>query len=100
MIEIICASIAGACSIIVAIIGFNIKKSNAAADHRASIRQQESLLSLRMMDATLQLSIVTSNALTGQKNNGNVEKARLAAESAASEYNKFMQVVTANEVGK
>ena len=52
------------------------------------------------MDATLQLSVVTSNALTGGHNNGNVERAREAAQKAADEYEDFMLELTAHEIGK
>ena len=55
---------------------------------------------MKMMSATLQLSVVTANALTGGHNNGNVEAARLAAETAQAEYEAFLQKVTAQEVAK
>ena len=51
-----------------------------------------------MMDATLQLSIVTSNALTGGHNNGNVERAREAAKTVGAKYADFMREVTAGEI--
>lgn len=100
MTEIICATIAGLCTIICAIIGGTSAKHKRKAERRAELRQKESLLSLRMMDATLQLSVVTSNALTGGHNNGNVEQAREAAASVAEEYQEFMRSITAFEVGK
>ena len=107
VIDIICAAIAGVCSIVVAIIGYSVKKSHEEAvaraekeEHRAQLRQRESRLSLKMMDATLQLSVVTSNALTGGHNNGNVERARKAAQKAADEYEDFMRELTAHEIGK
>ena len=53
---------------------------------------------MKMMSATLQLSVVTANALTGGHNNGNVEAARLAAENAQADYQAFLQKVTAQEV--
>ena len=87
-------------TIAVAFIGVNVQRSNKKADKRATLREKESLLSLRMMDATLQLSVVTSNALTGGHNNGNVERARETAQRVASEYEEFMRSVTAHEVGK
>ena len=100
MVDIICAAIAGCASIIAAAIGLHVKKENKKMEHRAELRQRESLLSLRMMDATLQLSVVTSNALTGGHNNGNVERARIAANKAAEDYEEFLREVTAHEVGK
>lgn len=100
MVEIICAAIAAIATIVAASIGLHVKRSNARMERRAALRQKESLLSLRMMDATLQLSIVSSNALTGGHNNGNVERARQAAQKAAADYEDFMRDVTAYEINK
>lgn len=100
MTEIICAAITAVASIGVALVGMNIRKSNARMEARAALRQRESMLSLKMMDATLQLSIVTSNALTGGHNNGNVKRARDAADKAAQEFEDFMREVTAHEISK
>ena len=76
------------------------KKSRAEAEKREALRTEEARLSMKMMSATLQLSVVTANALTGGHNNGNVEAARLAAETAQAEYEAFLQKVTAQEVAK
>lgn len=100
MVNIICAVIAGVCTVLCAIIGAVANKNQKKSERRAQLRQKESLLSLRMMDATLQLSVVTSNALTGGHNNGNVEQAREAAANVAEEYQEFMRSITAFEVGK
>lgn len=69
-------------------------------EKRAAQRAEESRLSMQMMDATLQLSIVTANALTGGHNNGNVERARVAAQKAQDEYEKFLQKLASNELAK
>ncbi len=100
MAEIICAAIAGVSSIIAACIGVGAARATKRSERRAQLRQHESLLSLRMMDATLQLSVVTANALTGGHNNGNVERAREAADKVAREYEDFLRETTAHEVGK
>ena len=100
MIEIICATIAGVASIITAMVGIGVRQINKRSDRNAKLRQKESLLSLRMMDATLQLSVVTANALTGGHNNGNVERAREAAKKVAEEYEQFLREIAAHEVGK
>ena len=76
------------------------KKSRTEAEKREALRTEEARLSMKMMSATLQLSVVTANALTGGHNNGNVEAARLAAETAQTEYEAFLQKVTAQEVAK
>ena len=100
MVEIICALIAAACSVAVALIGRGVRASAARTERHAKLRQEEGLLSMKMMDATMQLCIVTANALTGGHNNGNVERAREASKIAAQEYENFMRRVTAHEVGK
>lgn len=100
MTEIICAAIAGICAIICAIIGGVSAKYKKKAERRAELRQKESLLSLRMSDAVLRLSVVSANCLLGGHNNGNVEEAREAAEKVGEEYADFMRSVTAFEVGK
>lgn len=100
MVDVICAIIAAVATIVVAVVGVRVKRSNDRAESHAKLRQKESLLSLRMMDATLQLSVVTSNALTGGHNNGNVERARNAAQKVADDYEEFMRETTAHEVGR
>ena len=55
---------------------------------------------MAMNSATLQLCVVTANALTGGHNNGNVERARLAAQEAEYAYNQFIQRLAANQVSK
>lgn len=98
MVEVVCAAIAAVSGIAVAVIGHSTQKRNKLAEEHAAARERESLLSLRMMDATLQLSVVTSNALTGGHNNGNVERARKAAQDVGAEYEDFMRKLTAHEV--
>jgi hypothetical protein len=100
VIEIICAAIAAIATIVAASIGLHVKHTNAQMEHKAALRQKESLLCLRMIDATLQLSVVSSNALTGGHNNGNVERARLAAQKAAADYEDFMRDLTSHEINK
>jgi len=63
------------------------------ANRRAEQRRKESHLQMQMIYATLQLSIVTANALTNGHNNGNVERAREAAKKAEEDYNHFLQTV-------
>ena len=63
-------------------------------------RAQELRLSMRLIHATLQLGVVSANALTGGHNNGNVERARLAAEKAEEEYDNFLKELGTNQVAK
>lgn len=76
------------------------KVQREKSERRASQRAEESRLSMQMMDATLQLSIVSANALTNGHNNGNVERARIAAQKAQEEYEKFLQKLASNELAK
>lgn len=77
-----------------------VKKQEERAEMHAKLRAEESRLSMKMHDASLQLCIVTANALTGGHNNGNVERARIAASEAQDEYNKFLQEIAANTITK
>ena len=76
------------------------KKENEKTEQRAALRSEESRLSMQMMSATLQLSVVTANALTGGHNNGNVEAAKKAAEEAMTEYTAFINKIASKEVSK
>lgn len=63
-------------------------------------RANETKLQMKMNSATLQLCVVTSNALTGGHNNGNVERARQSAKDAEEAYNAYIQELAANQVAK
>lgn len=76
------------------------KQMNEKQEKRAEQRAKESLLSMQLIDATLQLSIVSANALTNGHNNGNVEEAKAAAEDARKSYSSFLQSITAQELNK
>lgn len=77
-----------------------VQKFNEEMEKNAEFRREESQCSMQMTYATLQLSIVTANALTGGHNNGNVEQARLEAQKAESEYQRFLQKVAATTITK
>lgn len=74
------------------------KKLTEDLEKRAALREEESRLSMQMNYATLQLSIVTANALTGGHNNGNVEQARMNAQKAELDYQHFLQKVAASTI--
>ena len=76
------------------------KAEREAEDRRDKERLEESRLSMKMMSATLQLSVVTANALTGGHNNGNVERAKKAAEDAEGQYQAFLQRVASEEINR
>ena len=100
MTDIICAGISGVCAVAVAFIGRQMSIEAKKSERHSELRRRESLLSLEMMDATLKLSVVTANALTGGHNNGNVAVARERAGSAGEKYEQFLRETTAYEIGK
>ena len=102
MTEIICALIAGICTIVCAIIGGISAKYRKKSERRAELRQKENFLSLKMIDSCLQLSsVIAIKLLEGDDHlNGNVEAAKEAAQKAAEEYQQFMMSVTSYEVSK
>ena len=97
----------GICTILVALIEAGAavgrkrdKKEKEEYAKHAALRAEESRLSMQMMSATLQLSVVTANALTGGHNNGNVAQAKDAAQKAMSDYTAFVRKVDCSEVAK
>lgn len=76
------------------------KKDNERLKRHEQQRAKETKLQMEMNSATLQLCVVTSNALTGGHNNGNVERARQAAKDAEEAYNAYIQELAANQVAK
>jgi len=100
MTELLCAAVSGLCAIAAAFAGCQASRASARSERSSALRRRESLLSLEMMDATLKLSVVTANALTGGHNNGNVALARERAGGVSEKYEQFMRETTAYEVGK
>lgn len=76
------------------------QKMTEDLEKKAELRAEESRCSMQMNYATLQLSIVTANALTGGHNNGNVEQARINAQKAESAYQAFLQKVAATTINQ
>lgn len=76
------------------------KKEHERLKRHEQQRAKETKLQMEMNSATLQLCVVTSNALTGGHNNGNVERARQAAKDAEDAYNAYIQELAANQVAK
>lgn len=97
--------ITGIFSVIVAVIEAlaasdrkKIREEQKRTEDRAALRAEESRLSMKMMHATMQLSVVSANALTNGHNNGNVERARAAAEQAEKEYDEFLRKAAAGVI--
>lgn len=98
MVEIICTVITGIASIIVALVGYRISKSHKESEKRAERRKMESILSLEMVVATMELTEVCANALTGGHNNGNVAAAKKKCNCAREKYKAFQKEVVAEEI--
>ena len=64
------------------------KKQAETLKRHEQQRAEETRLAMTMNSATLQLCVVTVNALTGGHNNDNVERAQLAAQEAEEAHNK------------
>lgn len=101
------AIISGVCLVAVAVIEAIATKDRRRAKNESERlkrheqqRAEETRLAMAMNSATLQLCVVTANALTGGHNNGNVEQARTAAKKAEAEYDAFIQRLAANQVAK
>lgn len=90
--------ISSAALIVVAIIEAIAANERKKDKKLSEQRSKEMYLSLKMVSATLQLSVVSANALTGGYNNGNVEQAKKAAQEAEKEYNDFLKHLAADEL--
>lgn len=97
--------ITGIVTVLVAIIETRAEKDRKAnkefiarSEKREERRKKEQELLMEMVDTAINLSIISSNALTGQQNNGNVEAARKQAKEVARKYDAFLRSVVAEEV--
>lgn len=100
MIEIICAVIAAAAMITVAVIERRNMKQNKKIEARAEQRAQESRLSMDLMYANCALSLTTAKKLANMHTNGDVEEAMEAAQRAQDAYNDFLRDTVAHRVAK
>lgn len=108
---VICALIATAGTVAVAIIEARAakdrkrnetraKEDRERVERRAAVRERESRLSMEMMAATCALSLVAAKKLAGMHTNGDVEEAMEQAKSAQEEYADFVRDVAARQVVK
>jgi len=100
VIEIASAVIAAAALIIVAIIETGNRRRHKTEEVRRERRERESRLSMELMSASLDLSYVTSLAVTGGHTNGNVEEAQKKAVAAQKAYEDFIKDEAAHAVAK
>lgn len=86
------------CTIIVAKVQLDNNRQRKVDDDRDARRQKESRLSMRMMEASIELADVNAVALQNGKLNGNVEEARKKAKDALDEYRAFLADVTSEVI--
>jgi len=96
--SIVTALISAASAIIVAVMANSCRKTTAETNLKAERRKRESILSLRMIEATLELALIESEAMTGGKLNGNVEEAKAKAQKAKQEYEAYAKEVLVEEL--
>lgn len=96
--SIVTALISAASAIIVAVMANSYRKVTAETNLKAERRKRESMLSLRMIEATLELALIESEAMTGGKLNGNVEEAKNKAKKAKQEYEAYAKEVLVEEL--
>lgn len=97
---IICALIAAASAIAVAVIEARAGRERRQTQKRAERRARESRLSMELMSATCELSVVTAIALRDQHTNGTLEPALEKARKAQDDYQNFLKDEAANAVSK
>lgn len=104
---IICAAIVFVETVLVAFIekGAHKDRKNAEEDRkrsqaRADRRERESRLSMELMSANCELSIVTAAAMRDGHTNGTLEPAIEKAEKAKNDYECFLRDETARNLAK
>ena len=78
----------------------HIKEDRERTERRATVRSEESRLSMELMAASCALSLVMAKKLTGQHTNGDVEEAMQKATTAQEEYAEFLRSVASRQVSK
>ncbi len=92
--EVLVAIILGVQAIVVAIIA----RENNKRKQQAEVRAEESRLSMRLMSASLGLSVETAHAIKRGSTNGEMDSALEEAADARSEYDKFVRGVAATQI--
>ena len=97
---IICAVIAAAAAITVAVVEGRSSKERKTTAIRAARREKESRLSMELMSATCELSVVTAVAMREGHTNGALDPALKKARKAQDDYQNFLRDEAAHAVAK
>lgn len=100
MIEIVCAVIAAAATVLCAYIAAKDKKRDEKEETRAEQRAKEGRLQLKMLDANNKLTIGMAIAIKRGHANGEVEAGLKAVEDAQAEYIDFLESVAIDQIKK
>lgn len=100
MIEVICALIAAAATILAALANRRTRISSKRMEIRAQRREKESRLAMDLMYANCALSLTTAKKLAGMHTNGDVEEAMEAARKAQGAYVSFARDEAAHNFSK
>lgn len=96
--QIVTALISAASAIIVGYLARKYQKDSDENNKKAERRKKESLLSMKMLEASLELALVEAEAMTNGHLNGNVEQAKQKAQEAKSEYEAYAKQVMLEEL--
>jgi len=77
-----------------------LEAEQARMDARADRRAMESRLSMELMSASVELSVVTATALQVGHTNGTLQPALEKAQAAQEEYNRWLRSEAARNVAK
>lgn len=98
--EVICALIAGICTVLATLAERRSRISGKRMEARAQRREKESRLAMDLMYANCALSLTTAKKLAGMHTNGDVEEAMEAARQAQDAYQSFARDEAAHNFSK
>ena len=100
MMEVLCALIAGICTVLAALAERQSRINARRSESRAQRRERESRLAMELMYANCSLSLTTAKKLAGMHTNGDVEAAMETARNAQEAYVDFVRNQAAHNFSK
>lgn len=97
---IIASLITAIAGIVVAVVETRAAKDRKRTEKRAERRAEESRLSMELMSATCELSVVTAVAMRDHHTNGTLQPALDKAQKAQDDYQRFLRAEAAKAVAK